>query len=29
MPVRLRFERYDEELVLPVFRAGETDGGGS
>jgi uncharacterized OB-fold protein len=22
MPVRLRFERYDEELVLPVFRAG-------
>ncbi|WP_369265504.1 bifunctional MaoC family dehydratase N-terminal/OB-fold nucleic acid binding domain-containing protein [Streptomyces sp. R35] len=29
MPVRLQFERYDEELVLPVFRAGETDGGGS
>ncbi|MER5669005.1 bifunctional MaoC family dehydratase N-terminal/OB-fold nucleic acid binding domain-containing protein [Streptomyces mirabilis] len=26
MPVRLRFERYDEGLVLPVFRAG-ADGG--
>jgi hypothetical protein len=24
MPVRLAFERYDEELELPVFRA---DGG--
>jgi hypothetical protein len=21
MPVRLEFEQYDEELVLPVFRA--------
>jgi uncharacterized OB-fold protein len=27
MPVRLRFERYDEELVLPVFRAGAEGGG--
>jgi uncharacterized OB-fold protein len=27
MPVRLRFERYDEELVLPVFRA-RAEGGG-
>ncbi|MDX3760051.1 bifunctional MaoC family dehydratase N-terminal/OB-fold nucleic acid binding domain-containing protein [Streptomyces sp. AK02-04a] len=26
MPVRLRFERYDEELVLPVFRAGAEGG---
>ncbi|MFJ2397614.1 MULTISPECIES: bifunctional MaoC family dehydratase N-terminal/OB-fold nucleic acid binding domain-containing protein [unclassified Streptomyces] len=29
MPVRLEFERYDEELVLPVFRAGDgIEGGG-
>ncbi|MER5406989.1 bifunctional MaoC family dehydratase N-terminal/OB-fold nucleic acid binding domain-containing protein [Streptomyces sp. NPDC002769] len=29
MPVRLEFERYDEEMVLPVFRAGEgIEGGG-
>ncbi|QIY96973.1 bifunctional MaoC family dehydratase N-terminal/OB-fold nucleic acid binding domain-containing protein [Streptomyces sp. S1D4-11] len=27
MPVRLRFERYDEKLVLPVFRAGAEGGG--
>ncbi|MFG2857427.1 bifunctional MaoC family dehydratase N-terminal/OB-fold nucleic acid binding domain-containing protein [Streptomyces mirabilis] len=26
MPVRLRFERFDEELVLPVFRAGAEGG---
>ncbi|MFD9514064.1 bifunctional MaoC family dehydratase N-terminal/OB-fold nucleic acid binding domain-containing protein [Streptomyces mirabilis] len=26
MPVRLRFERYDEGLVLPVFRAGAEGG---
>ncbi|MGW4994725.1 bifunctional MaoC family dehydratase N-terminal/OB-fold nucleic acid binding domain-containing protein [Streptomyces mirabilis] len=26
MPLRLRFERYDEELVLPVFRAGAEGG---
>ncbi|MFC9631387.1 bifunctional MaoC family dehydratase N-terminal/OB-fold nucleic acid binding domain-containing protein [Streptomyces mirabilis] len=26
MTVRLRFERYDEELVLPVFRAGAEGG---
>ncbi|MFD4621899.1 bifunctional MaoC family dehydratase N-terminal/OB-fold nucleic acid binding domain-containing protein [Streptomyces sp. NPDC058475] len=29
MPVRLEFQRYDEELELPVFRAVEVDGGGS
>ncbi|WP_405881198.1 OB-fold domain-containing protein [Streptomyces sp. NBC_01136] len=28
MPVRLRFERYDEELVLPVFRADASPGSG-
>ncbi|MFE4551462.1 bifunctional MaoC family dehydratase N-terminal/OB-fold nucleic acid binding domain-containing protein [Streptomyces sp. NPDC056785] len=28
MPVRLEFERYDEDLVLPVFRAGDGAGGG-
>lgn len=26
MPVRVQFERYDEELVLPVFRADEARG---
>ncbi|MFH8394145.1 bifunctional MaoC family dehydratase N-terminal/OB-fold nucleic acid binding domain-containing protein [Streptomyces sp. NPDC018036] len=27
MPVRLAFQRYDEELELPVFRAAQTVGG--
>jgi hypothetical protein len=27
MPVRLEFQRYDEELELPVFRAEEGSGG--
>ncbi|MCX5558932.1 bifunctional MaoC family dehydratase N-terminal/OB-fold nucleic acid binding domain-containing protein [Streptomyces sp. NBC_00038] len=28
MPVRLEFQRYDEELELPVFRPGDTGEGG-
>lgn len=28
MPVRLEFQRYDEELELPVFRPGGTGEGG-